>query len=344
MMNALVLQNYGNLVFTSIEKPKPSPTEVLVRIHSTGICGSDVHGFNGSTGRRVPPLVMGHEAAGVIETVGSDVTDFNPGERVTFDSTIYCGSCRFCLDGQVNFCNQRKVLGVGCDEYSQAGTFAEYICVPGHILYHLPDQVSFVEGAMVEPLSIAVHAVSLTPINVGDTAVVIGAGVIGLLTLQVLIASGCSRVFVADLDEDRLKLALELGAEETFNSGSVNLPEKLRSRTNERGVDCAIDAVGLSATVNTAIFTLKKGGALTIIGNFSPTIEFPLQYLVSHQIRVQGSNASSGEYPTCIDMIKNQRVNVRRLISEVAPLSEGALWIQRLEKGHSGINKVILEP
>src|SRR6056297_1487017 len=343
-MNALVLTSYNKLEYTQVEKPEIQANEVLIRIKAVGICGSDVHGMGGSTGRRIPPIIMGHEAAGVIEQAGSQVDNFNPGERVTFDSTLYCGYCYYCRQGKINFCENRKVFGVACDEYTQPGAFAEYINVPAHILYRLPPEVSFQEGAMVEPLSVAVHAVEITPISIGDSAVVIGAGVIGLLTLQVLRSAGCSRVYVADIDEDRLKKAADLGAAETFNTKNVQLNEEIVERTGKLGVDCAFDAVGLSETTNLVIYSLKKGGTATIIGNFAPKAELPLQYLVTRQIRVQGSNASSGEYPACIEMIKSGHITLEPLMSKVAPLSEGAVWFDKLHAGGSGLFKVILEP
>ena len=343
-MNALVLQSYNNLEYTQVDTPTYGPDEVLVRVRAVGICGSDVHGLDGSTGRRIPPLVMGHEAAGVIEALGAAVEGYEVGERVTFDSTLYCGTCRYCRRGKINFCEHRRVLGVACDEYSQPGAFAEYVSVPARILYRLPDGMSFHEGAMVEPLSIAVHAAAITPIAIGDSALVIGAGVIGLLTVQVLLRAGCARVYVADIDDERLAMARTMGATETFNNRSVSLVDEIIARTDGLGADSAFDAVGLSETTNTAIRSLKKGGTATIIGNYAPTGELPLQYLVTRQIRIQGSNASSGEYPACIEMIQSGRVTVKPLISKIAPLAEGAQWLNTLHTGSSGLFKVILEP
>ena len=145
--------------------PIPAPDEVLVRVKACGICGSDVHGYDGSSGRRIPPIVMGHEAAGVVAATGSDVSGIREGDRVTFDSTIYCGSCEYCRRGEVNLCDRRQVLGVSTPEYRRAGAFAEYVLVPRRIMHRLPDNISFAEAAMVEPLAVAVHAVSLSEIQ-----------------------------------------------------------------------------------------------------------------------------------------------------------------------------------
>ena len=142
-MKALVLKQYGHLEYEDVPEPHVGPNDVLIEVRACGICGSDVHGLDGSTGRRIPPVIMGHEAAGVIAEVGSGVSGWRRGDRVTFDSTIYCGECHFCRRGMINLCDNRRVLGVSCDEYRQNGAFAEYVAVPQHILYRLPEGLTF---------------------------------------------------------------------------------------------------------------------------------------------------------------------------------------------------------
>ncbi len=189
-MKALLLTAYKHLELTDMPTPEIGPEDVLVQVRACGICGSDIHGYDGSTGRRVPPLVMGHEAAGVVAAVGNSVTDFQPGDRVTFDSTVSCGKCYFCQHGAINLCDHRRVLGVSCGEYRQHGAFAEYVAVPQHICYRLPESLEFEQAAMIEAVSIAVHAANRSPISLGDTAVVIGSGMIGLLTIQAVRRAG----------------------------------------------------------------------------------------------------------------------------------------------------------
>src|SRR5580658_6145432 len=169
-MKALLLTEYMHLELTDLAVPSISPQDVLIRVRSCGICGSDVHGIDGSTGRRIPPIVMGHEAAGVITEVGSGVAEWKPGDRVTFDSTVSCGECAFCRRGEVNLCDNRQVLGVSCGDYRRHGAFAEFVAVPARILYRLPDSLSFDQAAMIEAVSVAVHAVNLTPLHPGDSA------------------------------------------------------------------------------------------------------------------------------------------------------------------------------
>ncbi len=324
--------------------PRPGPEEVLIRVEACGICGSDVHGFDGSTGRRIPPIIMGHEAAGTITAVGSGVTGYRTGERVTFDSTIYCGKCEYCLRGEMNLCENRQILGVSTPDFKRAGAFADYVVVPQRVLYHLPEAVEFNEAAMVEPLAVAVHAVAVSEIAEGSAALVVGAGMIGLLVLQVLRDAGCSSVIVSDIDDTRLQLAKELGATVTFNAKTVDVPAEVLKHTNGAGVDVALEAVGSTPTIRTAIDSVRKGGTVTLIGNVSPTAEIPLQAVVSRQLRLQGSAASSGEYPKCIEMLARGAIQVKPLITAVAPLEEGASWFQRLHSREPNLMKIVLAP
>jgi L-iditol 2-dehydrogenase len=343
-MKALVLKAYNEFVYEDVPEPEFGPDEVLIQIKACGICGSDVHGMDGSSGRRIPPIIMGHEASGVIAKAGKNVREFSEGNRVTFDSTIYCGKCYFCRRGQINLCDNRRVLGVSCHEYRQHGAFADYVAVPQQILYRLPDKLSFERAAMVEALSIAFHAVELTPISLNDTAVVVGVGMIGLLVIQTLRISGCGQVIAIDIDQRKLELATQLGADRVFRADQVNIQAEVAQLTDGRGAEIAFEVVGNPQALNTAIASLKKGGFLTLIGNLSPRVELPLQAVVTRQITVQGSCASCGEYPACLEMIANGRINVDVLMSKVAPLAEGAQWFDRLYTGEEGLMKVILEP
>jgi len=339
------LKEYEKLEMTEMPEPPIGPEDVLVQVKACGICGSDIHGFDGSTGRRIPPLVMGHEASGVVYKTGADVTEFRVGDRITFDSTVYCGKCYFCRRGEVNLCDSRQVLGVSTPEYRRHGAFAEYVAVPRRIIYPLPDALSFEHAAMIEAVSVAVHAVGRTPVKLGDTAVVVGSGMIGLLVVQTLRLAGCSRIIAVDVDEKRLQVAAELGAGICLNARKLDVPSAIvRDYTSGRGADVAVEAVGNTQALQTALASLRKGGILTLIGNLSPKVELPLQSVVTRQISLLGSCASSGEYPACIDLLSRKAIRVDPLISAVAPLTEGAAWFERLHKGDPGTMKVILQP
>jgi L-iditol 2-dehydrogenase len=343
-MQALLLKTYMELELAEVPEPEVGPEDVLVRVRACGICGSDVHGLDGSTGRRIPPLVMGHEAAGVVARVGPDVTGLREGDRVTFDSTVYCGQCYFCRRGEVNLCDDRQVLGVSPGEYRRHGAFAEYVAVPRRIVYPLPDALAFEHAAMIEAVSVAVHAVELTPVHLADTGVVVGSGMIGLLAIQALRLAGCTRVMAVDVDEARLRMARQLGADECVNARECDAAAAVREWTGGRGADVALEVVGATESLKTALAALRKGGALTLIGNSSPTVDLPLQSVVTRQIRVTGSCASSGEYPACIELLARGALRVEPLISAVAPLAEGPAWFERLYRREPGLMKVILQP
>src|SRR5277367_5109569 len=342
-MKTLLLSKYNHLEITDLPKPSPLPDEVLIEVAACGICGSDVHGYDGSSGRRIPPIVMGHEAAGRITAVGQDVAALAEGDRVTFDSTIYCGACQHCRRGHINLCDHRQVLGVSCGDYRRAGAFAEFVVVPARVVHRLPDQLSFTEAAMLEAVAVALHAVAVTQVPADSTTLVIGAGMIGLLILQALRATGCSRVFVADLDDSRLKMAEELGATTALSSKTDLVPQVLQL-TNGNGVDVVLEAVGRNETVNAAIDCIRKGGTVTLVGNISPEVTLPLQKVVSRQIRLQGSCASAGEYPQAIRLLASGAIKVKPLITAVAPLDDGPAWFERLHAGEPNLLKVVLTP
>jgi len=343
-MKALLLTEYRRLEVASMPDPAVGPDDLLVRVKACGICGSDVHGFDGSTGRRVPPLVMGHEASGVVAAVGRNVTGLGAGDRVTFDSTIYCGCCFYCRRGEVNLCDNREVLGVSPGTYRRHGAFAEYVAVPSRIVYRLPDAVRFEQAALIEAVSVAVHGVGLISPAPGDTAVVVGSGMIGLLAIQAARLAGCGRIIAVDVDEGRLELARSLGATDIVISRGSNAPEAVREITEGRGADVVVECVGVAATVRAAIACARKGGRVALVGNLAPEVELPLQDVVTRQIRLQGSCASAGEYPTVIEMMARGAIQVNPLISAIAPLEEGARWFERLYGREPGLMKVILQP
>lgn len=342
-MKALLLSEYKHLELADVPQPEPGAGEVLVRVAACGICGSDVHGYDGSSGRRIPPIVMGHEAAGTVAAVGRGVTAWRAGDRVTFDSTVYCGECSFCRRGEVNLCDRRQVVGVSCGDYRRAGAFAAYIAVPERILYRLPEDMPFAEAAMLEAVSVALHAVRLSAVRGGETALVIGAGMIGLLTMQAARAAGCARVLIADVDATRLHLAEQLGASETLHLSGSDLSRDVQHRTGG-GADLALEAVGREETVSAAIDSVRKGGAVTLIGNIAPRVTLPLQTVVTRQLRLQGSAASAGEYPQAIDLVASGKIQVRPLISAVAPLEEGPRWFERLYAREPNLMKIVLTP
>ncbi len=359
-MNALVLTAPSEFNYDpAFPDPQPGRGEVLVDVRACGICGSDIHGMDGRSGRRQPPIVMGHEAAGEIIAVGEGVTGWKKGDRVTFDSTEYCGECDECRRGFVNLCRNRRVLGVSPGEYRRHGCFAERVALPTRILYPIPDGLPYEEAAFAEPVSIALHAVNLAegselgeafakqtpPLAVQrGTAVVVGAGLIGLLVIQALKARGWQRVIAVDLDEKRLALAKELGAGSAFHAKQENLASHLRQICGGDGADASFEVVGAAAPLDLAIRSVRKGGQVILVGNLQPNTPFPLQEVVTRQLTLKGSCSCAGEYPEAIRRIQEGSINVKPLLSAVAPLSEGAGWFQRLYDNKEGLLKVVLKP
>ncbi len=342
-MKALLLSQYNHLEIADFPVPKPEAQEVLIRVAACGICGSDVHGYDGSSGRRIPPIIMGHEAAGTIAALGSGVTNFSVNDRVTFDSTISCGACPYCQRGEINLCNRREVLGVSCGDYRRAGAFAEFVALPAHIVYRLPSNISFPEAALLEAVAVAVHAVSLASGVHKQRALVIGAGAIGLLCLQALRVAGSSSIFIADIDQSRLAVAQSFGAAEVLCPGA-EFAKQISDLTGGQGVDLVVEAVGRNETMSIAVDAVCKGGTIILVGNISPEITLPLQKIVTRQIRLQGSCASAGEYPRSIELMSSGEINVKPLITAIAPLEEGADWFRRLHAREAGLTKVVLTP
>lgn len=352
-MKALTLTAPSEFEFGDAPAPQPGAGQVLVDVKACGICGSDLHGMDGRSGRRIPPIIMGHEAAGEISALGEGVTGWKVGDRVTFDSTEYCGECPDCKAGFVNLCKNRRVLGVSCGDYRRHGCFAEQVALPQHILFRLPEGLSYEKAAFAEPVSIALHAVNLAPQpNQGslatttrqECAVVVGAGLIGLLVLQALKARGWSRVYAVDLDDSRLALAKKLGAEDVFNAKSENLAAKFRELGGGDGLDASFEVVGAAQPLDLAIRSVRKGGTVVLVGNLQPNTPFPLQEVVTRQIALRGSCSSAGEYPEAIARIEDGSIQVEPLLSTVAPLNEGAEWFHKAVQPGNGLLKVVLKP
>jgi L-iditol 2-dehydrogenase len=343
-MKALVLEKYNHLVYKDVPDPEISSDEVLVQVKACGICGSDIHGFDGSTGRRIPPLIMGHEASGVIVKTGSNVKGWKAGDRITFDSTVYHADDWFTLKGLYNLSDNREVFGVSPGTYKRNGAFAEYLAVPQHILYKIPENVTFEQAAMVESVAVALHSINISELEPGNTTVVIGAGMIGVFVIKLLKISGASCIIAIDISEKQLERAEKAGADYTFLAEENNLIERIKSVTGNRGTDIAFEAVGKNPSANLAFEAVRKGGKIVLIGNITPVIEFPLQKVVTSELKISGSCAICGEYEAVLNFIKMGKICVDDQISVVAPLSEGAAWFERLYKNEEDHGKVILVP
>jgi L-iditol 2-dehydrogenase len=343
-MKALVHTAPFTFEIRDVPRPQPGDDEALMCVKAVGICGSDVHGYTGTTGRRIPPLIMGHEASGIVEAIGRNVRNVAAGDRITFDSTIYCNQCPACRQGRVNLCQNRKVLGVATPTFHADGAMAEYVVVPWWIIHRMPDTVSFEEAALIEPAAVGMHAARITPIEVNDVVVVVGAGQIGLFAMQGVRIKGAGTMVVVDVKEDRLAFAKKMGADVTINSAAGDVAEQMRRALGRSDADAVLEAVGLEATVRLAVDITKLGGHLTLIGNVTPKIQVNLQDIVSHELTIRGSCAIAGEYPACLNLIAQGRFHVKPVISRILPLSEGAGAFDALHHGEPGLMKILLHP
>jgi (R,R)-butanediol dehydrogenase/meso-butanediol dehydrogenase/diacetyl reductase/L-iditol 2-dehydrogenase len=236
------------------------------------------------------------------------------------------------------------VLGVSCDEYRRHGAFAEYVLVPDHICYHLPEGLSYEEAAMTEPAGVAAHAFRMASPGLDETAAVVGSGLIGLTLIQILHSSISGKIIALDTDPVRRQKSLDAGADIALDPADPDLDKKIKEISSGRGIDRVFEAVGATAPIQTAISIVRKGGSVTLIGNVSPKIELPLQSVVTRQIRLQGSCAIAGEYPIALDLMARKKIDVRSLISKTAPLSEGQIWFDKLYNREDNLLKVVLIP
>jgi len=272
------------------------------------------------------------------------VTGVTPGERVTFDSTVYCTQCPACRLGRVHLCLHRKIIGVSTPTFRAEGAMAEFVVVPSWILHKLPEAVSFEEAAMIEPAGVGMHAARITPIDVHDVVIVVGGGQIGLLTMQGAKIKGAGTLVVMDVKQDRLDFAKRLGADVAINTAAGDPAEALQKAIGRSDADVVFEAVGLEATVAAALGLTRLGGNLTLIGNVTPQIRVNLQEIISREVTIRGSAAIAGEYPACLNYIAQGRLQVKPLISRIVPLAEGPAAFDALHHGEPGLMKILLRP
>ena len=323
------------------ERPEPvaGPGQVVVAVRASGICGSDVHGFTGSTGRRRVGVVMGHEAAGEVIAAGEAVGRLRVGDRVVLRSILPCGQCDRCHGGQPNLCLERLGLGMQID-----GAYAERVVVPEAMAEPIPDELSFEDAALVEPLAVAMHAVDLTPVGPADTVAIVGAGPIGLLTLLAVRRRGAGRILVTDRDPHRLGLARALGADEAIDVSAGDPVERVLSATDGRGVDAVLEAVGIAPTVAQSIAIARPGGTVTWVGNSAPEVPSPMQQVVTRELTIRGAYGFVDEFAAAIDALSAGWPDAHRLIERTARLEEGEGLFRDLAAGTVPAVKVVLVP
>ena len=327
-MKSLLYTAPWHMEVREVPLPEPAADEVLVSVKAVGICGSDVHGYTGSTGRRTPPMIMGHEFSGTVAALGRNVKGVEEEDEVIV-------SPLFPYEG----IGQRQVLGVNTQ-----GAYADVVRVHKSMLYPKPEGMTWHQAAMCEPLSIAMHALSRTPLELMDTVVVVGAGTIGLLAMLCARLGGAGTIVVTDMSEHRLEMARRAGADVTVNVKEEDPVAKVMDMTHQMGADVAIEAVGLSQSVQQAHSMVKVGGHVTWIGNSDLMIDVNMQEVVTREITIAGTYGFADEFERVIQSIGAGLIDVAPLIEQVSPLTEGPTIIQGLAKGELDLIKVILEP
>jgi 2-desacetyl-2-hydroxyethyl bacteriochlorophyllide A dehydrogenase len=339
-MKALVYYGPEDLRLAEIADLKPVPGEALIHVKACGICGSDVHGYLGITGRRIPPMVMGHEFSGIVAEVGEGVTDIKVGDRVAPYPVIFCGDCEPCRHGNVHVCLHKKALGVlECN-----GAMAEYVSLPAKLLFKLADTISYEVGSMMEPLAVSYRAVN----HAGDLAeknvLIVGAGTIGLLAMAVVKMRNPAKIFVSDLSDIRLGVAKAMGADCIINPSKDSISDIINRETGGMGVDVAFEAVGATPTVQQAMAGLRVGGTAVWIGNSAKMIHINMQEIVTRELRVFGTFLYTfKEFGDVVDLLNSGKLNVEPMISLKAPMMEkGVELFARLAKDPGPLIKVIL--
>jgi L-iditol 2-dehydrogenase len=304
-----------------VPDPKPGPKDVIIRIKSCGICGSDIHSYKGKHPFVRPPIVLGHEFAGIVESVGSEVSRFKPGDAVTAEPNMVCGKCYNCRHGRYNICENLQVIGnVGYD-----GAFADFLSMPEHKVVKLPQNMDYDLGAMVEPAAVAIHAVRESGLSLGDHVLVVGAGTIGLMTLQTVREAGAAKIIVSDVVDARLKLASELGADIVFNpaNSKQSLLEFVQDQFGPDKADLIFDCVSIQATVDSCIEAARKGTRIMLVGVPEEPVNTNLAFVQDRELELVGTLMyRMDDFKIAADYIANGKIEAKKLISHTYPFDK----------------------
>src|SRR5436190_12122018 len=337
-MRAVIIDAPGIIRVDNVPDPTPRPDEVLVRVGACGICGTDLHIIDGDSPLARYPIIPGHEFAGEVVAVGSDVAqrygkeNITVGSRVAVEPNLYCGYCDSCRTGHDNLCLNYASLGVTTN-----GAVAQYVAVPVAKAYALPDNISFREGALIEPVSCAVHGMHILNPRSGDTFLIVGAGTMGLLLLQLAVRGGASRVAMVDVNAQRLALAEELGATRTYRDIERALADE------PLGFNCVIDATGVPAVIENAFMVVKRGGKFMVFGVASNEARISLSpfRIYNDEITIVGSMAILFSFQAALDLISSGVINTHAMLTEALPLQDFSRALDMVRKGQ-GVKTQIL--
>ncbi len=336
-MKAVVYEGINIMTYKDVADVFPKANEVKIKVKACGICGSDVHGYMGITGRRTPPVIMGHEFAGEVVQLGEGVDNLAVGDRVAVYPIDFCGECVMCEKGDVHLCLNKRAFGV----LDVDGAFAEYICVPSKVCFKIKDNISYTVGSIMEPLAVSYRAINYLGNLEGKDVLIVGAGTIGLLALACVKLQNPNKIFVSDLSDTRLKIAKQMGADIVINPSKENFQEIIMSETNNKGVDAVAEAVGIGATVKQGIDALAFGGTAVWIGISSKLIEIEMQKIVTRELTVIGSFLYGfDEFKTVVGLLNDGKLDITPLLSLEIPLDKLPETIKKLSEDPGDLVKV----
>ena len=340
-MKALMYRGPWTMPVEEIDEPTAAAGQVVVDVKAAGICGSDVHGFTGNSGRRSPGIVMGHEFAGTISELGPEMEGYATGDDVVVMPlfSVAEGADPY----PINLSPHRRLTGM-----NEHGAYAPRVAVRASQLFPKPAALSWQRAALCEPMAVTLHAARITPINPMEKVAVIGAGPIGLLAMLAARLKGAGTVIVTDRSVHRLELAEELGADAVINVGPEEAPGDTAAAIREMtggGVDVAFEAVGITATVQQSVDATRNGGNITWIGNNARTVEVDMQSIVTREMSVRGSYGfDETDFAAAIEVLASGRLNVDPLVERIAPLEDGPELFRSLAAGECDLVKIILKP
>ncbi len=342
-MKVAVMEGIGKMGFEERNIPSPRADEVLVKLDYVGICGSDLHYYEtGAIGDYVvePPFVLGHEPGGVVVEVGADVRHLQVGDRVALEPGKTCGHCEFCKQGKYNLCPDVVFFATPPVD----GVFQEYVAHEADLCFKLPDNVSTLEGALIEPLAVGFHAAIQGDAHLGQKAVVMGAGCIGLVTMMALKARGVSRVYVVDIMEKRLEKALELGADGVINAAKEDVVERAAQLTDGKGMDLAVETAGTEITTRQAIQIVKKGSNIVLVG-YSRTGEMtlPMSLALDKELTFKTVFRYRHIYPMAIDAVASGKVNLKGIVTDTFSLEEAQKAMDYSVNNKADIVKAVIK-
>ncbi len=313
--NAAFMSGTNNMIYKEIPVPEIAPHEVLVKVDVVGICGSDVHYYeHGNIGDFVVKgdFILGHECAGFVEAVGSDVKSLKPGDRVALEPGVVCGKCEQCLSGKYNLCEHVEFFATP----PYHGVFANYVKHPENLCFKLPENVSNMEGALVEPLAVGLHAAAQGDVKLGDTVIVFGSGCIGLVSLLASKARGASKVIVVDIIEKRLEFAKKLGADYVINAKAENVIEKVAELTGGKGAHVVIETAGSPITIGQTADVVKTGGTVVLVGmSVKAESSYDFMKLMGKEGTIKTIFRYRNLYPVAINAISSGTIDVKSIVT-----------------------------